>query len=324
MSYSFRIRFAQSPRYSIETQENKLILPVPDKQISVALCSKPEDISIREASKLVIKGTGYNSFSAAEIDGQRIKNALIVAFARWRIGVDFWQTMTAKTILTEEGLKQLEQETGKRVLHDVEGLMVFESNPKPTLAYLEAEDISKWCISHPPEDILQDFSKALESAPSLSERETLAFRLYNSSLFQLFFDARFLLLIMAIETLSEYAPRSEKAIAHVDMLIESTKSCRNLRKEDSNSMIGALRWLKQESIRQAGKRLVTERLGDRMYADMNAVKYFSQCYDLRSKLVHGGTPNRKKIEKLVPQLPLFVSDLLTTPILGPSDTDKTN
>ncbi|MCI5164420.1 MAG: hypothetical protein D3917_20895, partial [Candidatus Electrothrix sp. AX5] len=137
----------------------------------------------------------------------------------------------------------------------------------------------------------------------------------------LFFDARFLLLIMAIETLSECAPRSDEAIAYVDMLIESTNNCRTLRKEDSNSMIGALHWLKQESIRQAGKRLVTERLGDRMYADMSAAKYFSQCYDLRSKLVHGGASDRGKIDKLVPQLPSFVSDLLTIPILVPPDNN---
>jgi hypothetical protein len=73
------------------------------------------------------------------------------------------------------------------------------------------------------------------------------------------------------------------------MLVESTKNCRGPTKEDSNSMIGALRWLKQESNRQAGKHLVTERLRDRMYADMRATRYFSECYDLRSSLVHGGT-----------------------------------
>lgn len=322
MSYSFRIRFAQSPLYSIETEENKLILPVPDKQISVALCSKPKEISIREASKLVIQGAGYNSLSAAEIDGQRIKNALIVAFARWCIGADFWQTMTAKTVITEEGLKQLEQETGKRVLQDIEGLMVFKSDPEPTLAYWEAEDRSKWSISHPPEDIIQDFSTVLDLAPSLSEREILAFRLYNAALFQLVPDARFLLLIMAIEALSDYAPRSNETIAHVDMLIESTKTCRNLRKEDSNSMIGALHWLKQESIRQAGKRLATERLGNRMYADMNAAKYFCCCYDLRSKLVHRGASDHEEINKLAPQLPSFVSDLLTIPIIGSPKNKK--
>ncbi|MCI5122556.1 MAG: hypothetical protein D3908_15480 [Candidatus Electrothrix sp. AUS4] len=102
----------------------------------------------------------------------------------------------------------------------------------------------------------------------------------------------------------------------MDMLIESTKNCHALKKEDADSMVGALRWLKQESIRQAGKRLVAERLGDRMYADMNATKYFSECYDLRSSLVHGGTHDRKKLNKLASHLPHFVSDLLTIPIIG--------
>ncbi|MCI5163534.1 MAG: hypothetical protein D3917_16230, partial [Candidatus Electrothrix sp. AX5] len=161
MSYSFRIRFAQSPRYSIETQESKLILPVPDKKVSVVLSSnKPDDPSIREANKLIITGSGYDSPSAAESNGQHIKNALMVAFARWNIGADFWQSMTASTVLHKEGLKLFEQQAGQKVLQDIEGLMTFESEPKPIFAYWEAEDRSKWKISHPPEDIIQDFSIA--------------------------------------------------------------------------------------------------------------------------------------------------------------------
>ncbi|MGR0481168.1 MAG: hypothetical protein ACTFAL_07120 [Candidatus Electronema sp. V4] len=322
MAYSFRIRFAQSPLYAIGTQESKLRLPVPDEKVSVILKSWSEDKKIWDENKLVVTGSGYETSSAAESDGQLIQNALMVAFARRHIGADFWKTMTNEFVFMEEGLKLLEQIEGRRVLRDIEGLMVFKTINKsePTPYFISGNGENK--ISSPPEGIIKDFSKVLNTSPTFSEREIIAYRLLNASMFQSFKDARFLLLIMAIEALSDYAPRSEAATAHVDMLIESTKNSRVLSKEDSDSMIGALRWLKQESIRQAGKRLVAERLGNRMYAEKSATKYFSECYDLRSSLVHSGTLDDEKFNKLAAHLPDFVSDLLTVPILGPRDEEQ--
>lgn len=323
MAYSFRIRFAQSPRYTIGTQESKLRLPVPDEKVSVILKSwSNPDKPIWDENKLVVIGSGYETSSAAELDGHNIKNALMVAFARWHIGADFWQSMADKVIFTKEGLKFYEQKFGERVLQDVEGLMVFESEPTPILVFDSGEDRSGVKVSYPSCAITKDFSIVLNISPTFLEREIVAYRLFNASMFQLFKDARFLLLIMAIEALSDYAPRSEAATAHVDVLIESTKNCPALKKEDSDSMIGALHWLKQESIKQAGKRLVAERLGDRMYAGMSATKYFSKCYDLRSSLVHGGTHDHEKFNKLATHLSWFVSDLLTVPILGPRDEEQ--
>lgn len=85
-------------------------------------------------------------------------------------------------------------------------------------------------------------------------------------------------------------------------------------------MKGSLGWLKDESIGQAGRRIVKERLGNRMYAGMIAENYFKECYNIRSKLVHSGKfDDREQFDKICCQLISFVSDLITIPIIGSPD-----
>lgn len=88
---------------------------------------------------------------------------------------------------------------------------------------------------------------------------------------------------------------------------------------DRRSMVGSLRWLEQESISQAGRRYVTEVLGMREYLGKPAATFFTECYALRSALVHGRHPypTVEDVAGKVGQLEVFVSDLLTTPYLGP-------
>lgn len=92
---------------------------------------------------------------------------------------------------------------------------------------------------------------------------------------------------MAVEALLELAPRSTEAIAVVDSFIAAVERT-PLPESERASLQGALRWLRQESIRSAGRKLATECLGDRTYDGRPAEKFFADCYDLRSELVHGG------------------------------------
>ena len=83
-------------------------------------------------------------------------------------------------------------------------------------------------------------------------------------------------------------------------------------------MIGAMKWLANESISQAGRHIAQQRLGGMTYEGMSASKFFTHCYCLRSALVHGSIPfpNFDQVNSAVGQLESFVSDLLTQPILG--------
>jgi hypothetical protein len=163
----------------------------------------------------------------------------------------------------------------------------------------------------------QAFLAAVEAKPQLTDREKLAYSLFNASFFRESADSRFLLLMMAVEALLDPAPRSDTERAHVEWLIQSTRDAA-LSVEARNSMAGALRWLLNESISQAGRRLSADRLGNRTYMDMPASRFFSYCYGLRSALVHGSTPypTFDTVSIAVGKLEVFVSDLLTVPVLG--------
>jgi hypothetical protein len=103
----------------------------------------------------------------------------------------------------------------------------------------------------------------------------------------------------------------------VASLIEQTKSS-SLPVKERNSILGSLRLLRRESINQAGKRFTAERLGGRVYGDRTAPDFFSYCYQMRSNLVHGNlpVPTFEEVGGVAATLEVFVSDLLTGPVLG--------
>ena len=128
------------------------------------------------------------------------------------------------------------------------------------------------------------------------------------------------MLVLSIEALIQQRPRSAEAVELVNRLVAETEKSK-LVDSERNSLLGSLRHLSDESIGQAGKRLVAERLGNRIYADRTAPKFFNHVYQARSVLVHGKLPypTIDQINMLAAVLSDFVSDLLTVPILGPRE-----
>ena len=122
------------------------------------------------------------------------------------------------------------------------------------------------------------------------------------------------MLVMAIEALVETEAREATVVAHVDDLISRTQAA-TLPANEIDSTVGSLRWLREESINQAGRRLVSVRV-PRIYGALEPQKFFTKCYKLRSRLVHGTQPTPSQDEVEAPQLgPLrdMVSDLLQRP-----------
>lgn len=312
MTYSFRIRFNRSPTDTIQTDATELLVPVPDKGVSVALRNPEADQPIKDAEQLALHGSGYSSDEEATEAGERYQLALMVALARVRVGADFGNR-AAKGAYTEHGLKWLEQQIGQRVLNSVHGMMVFRSDPKPRFALTNAK-----MVRGTNADVFQAvLLDAIEKQPSLTEQEKLAFSLFNASFFQPTADSRFLLLLMAVEALIEPALRSSEVRDHVHQLIAQTQTAA-IPDVEKDSMLGALPRLLRESINQAGKRLVSSRLGNRRYSEKPATDFFSHCYQLRSNLVHGVLPypTFEEVGNVAGTLEVFVSDLLTSPVLG--------
>lgn len=108
---------------------------------------------------------------------------------------------------------------------------------------------------------------ALQTDEKVPDRERLAYDLFSASFFALTADARFLNLMMAVETVIDQAERSKLVRQHVDDLLDRTRTAFALPEVERKSLIGGLRWLRIQSVRHAGRQLA-EMLQGRQYKGM--------------------------------------------------------
>lgn len=310
--FSFRIRIDRSPTDTIEVAEPELALVKLVESCRVSLNNKTSGQPLREAQHFVLLGTGYTTEVEATKAGEFYEVVLMVALARVRVGVDFGYR-AAKGSFTSGGLKLLEHQHGQRMINDVHGLMVYTAEPKPQFALAKA----KMLRGASKDSFLLAFAAAENAQPVMDDRERLAFSLFNASFFQPTADSRFLLLVMSIEALIDPALRSAESQSHVKSLIAATKAAL-IPPQERESMLGAIRWLQRESINQAGRRLVEGRLGTRQYNGRSASDFFTHVYQMRSNLVHGNLPypTFEMVGAVAAPLEVFVSELLTGPIIG--------
>lgn len=308
--YSFRCRFDRSPNSALGIDALQWVWKTPTGTPDVVLCSPVSGTPIKDSERLVLKSDGWPSEEAAEKAASDYIPVLKVALAKLRVGADFGH-WGPESVWTKDGLAFLEKRTGGRTLNDIHGLMLYESDPPPVFAHTSVSAVR--VVQQERFEAL--FSQGVEKGCSLSDAEETAFRLFNASCFQITADARFLLLVMAIESLLEPRSRTPAAVEHVASMIDATKQSKLLSPVERASLLGSLEWLKLDSITSTGRRLAEERLGNRKYGGRKAPAFFAYSYDFRSRLVHGKKPfpSFAEVNWVVGPLELFVSDLLTQP-----------
>jgi hypothetical protein len=224
-----------------------------------------------------------------------------------RIGADFGDR-APKSAFSDEGLMAFFPGE-RKTLNNVHGLMAYPSEPQPQLGAMGLPSVVPLVSLG---SFLKEFSAAVSRNQRLTERDRLAFALFNSSFFQPTADSRFLLLMMAVEALIDPAPKTPEAqqyVADFQAKVENS----SLNSSEKDSFLGSLEWLRQESISMAGQRLASERLSDKTYLDKTPPKFFSYVYSIRSNLVHGTMPfpTFREVSFIAANLEVFVSDLLT-------------
>jgi hypothetical protein len=277
----------------------------------VVLRSTPDPpVSLGDARQLSLFGSGYSSEPAARAAAERWRDALFAAFARFAVGADFGDRAPGSAF-TEHGLRTLEAQLGHRALNDVHGIMTFECDPKPTFVSQGLE----MTIGKNPDTLRRAIDHAAAIGIRLTAQQRVAFDLYSASFFLPVADARFLMLMMAVETLISLEPRSDQARQHVASLMAATKAS-HLEESEIHSIVSMLGWLKNESISQAGRRLAAS-LGDHRYGGDLPVQFFTSCYKLRSDLVHGNypRPSRDEVDARAASLEHFVGHLISGPLL---------
>jgi hypothetical protein len=153
---------------------------------------------------------------------------------------------------------------------------------------------------------------ALAKVPrtGLSEERQVTYELFSAALGLGSGDACYAMLMAALETMIKPHPRPEESVTHVDKLIELTRKS-GLPSNEINSITGSLRWFREESIGQSGKR-IAEMLEPNTYMDEAPAIFFRNCYNVRSKLLHGNypLPSTQELTARIPHLVQFVSDLI--------------
>ena len=299
---------AHRSQINIESAQVLLKEPTAEGGVSVILQSAIDGTEIRGADRLLLKGEGYDSRQSAEEGAAAWRSRLIAGFASIGMGVDLG-TRAPGSGITDFGKEHLARQFGvERVLNDEHGTMIYECDPPPKFASFSGQ-----AIVGKPGPSLIDFLKTAGEC-SVTSRQEAAFELYGASFFVDNADARFTLLMMAVETLVEQKGRSEEAQTHVDQLIELTRDSQ-LSPSEIKSMVSALEWLLLESIGQAGRRLVGV-LTSKTYSGMSASRFFTDCYETRSALVHGQTPrpSRSEVDQRAASLETLVGDLLAASI----------
>jgi hypothetical protein len=249
MTYAFRIRFTLSPFIRLNTGPEEEMAIAASSGEGVKLRALQPGQALQDAEQLVLLGRGYASEQAARTAGSRWRGFVERALARVNIGANFGDRVP-QSYMAPEYLKMLAHQAGvQRVLKDEHGLMVFEDEPWRKFALSSIEAV----VGRPAPRLAKAIERAEQISASISEREKTAFDLYSGSMFVASLaDARFLMLMMAMEALIEQAQRSTAALDHVDRLIDETRSA-DLPRDEIASLLGSLEFLRYESISRAGR-----------------------------------------------------------------------
>jgi hypothetical protein len=332
VSYTFRIRFDRSPFETILSDSPEIKLPTSDASVSLCLRSTSGN-SLKNDNAWSLVGEGYASEENARVAGTRAFDTLMVTFTRLLLGADFGNLVPIRGQFTDEGLriaKELLKE--ERLLNDFYGLSVFLSDPKPKFA----RQPRALFICKDPEKFQHTFLSALEKLRPFTPRERMPFILFLLSYFQHASFIRFLIQMMAVEAFIKTARKSPETIAFIDVLVDKAKNS-SLPEQERTSLIRGIGNLKTQSITDAGQQLANNILGDRRYDNKPAGEFFRFAYGLRSRLVHGDIGAFIDLTRISgsspPEIPMsqpsgvldaapmeiFVSDLLTVPIVGQTE-----
>ena len=311
MAYCFRIRFRLGDHVKIQSSHLEGTFAEPDSDAQVALHGTDKTKPIEDARVLVLRGTGYPTDATAQEAAARWLCFLQSAFARFGVGADFGDR-APQSAFSQYGLQQLEAQTGQRVLNDVHGTMTFECEPAPLFEDWHLDVM----VGRAAESLRRAIDVALSTGHTMTRQQQLAYDLFGGSFFTASADARFVMLMMAVETLIDPQPRSDDVRRHVEGLIQATEQS-GLDSDEIRSMIGSLRWLLRDSISRAGRGLARS-LADRRYMDQPPERFFSDCYDMRSQLVHGAfpRPSRAEVDIRAAALETFTGHLICGALLG--------
>lgn len=267
---------------------------------------------IQNSTILVLSGTGYESENDALSYGELWRGRLMRAFVTLNIAAVFDERPGAG--FTSYGLASIGR--GTRVLNDSLKLWAYEENAQEP-RFIAANPVSEFWITSPHERLASALVDAVEHG-ALTRELQVSYSLYSSS-FGGAPEARFAMLMIAFESLLKVKPRSSNVQEHVRSMRSATANS-GLPASEIASINGALKWLLNQSIGQSGRELASS-LGLRDYLPEAPDKFFTNCYTVRSRLVHGNhpIPSADELGILAAPLERMVAELIVRASLVDED-----
>jgi len=308
--FNFRVRFNLPDGFRINSEEEKIELICLDSGIKLTLASGQTGVPIKECPRSVVTGKGFGTFEDAQAIAEKVKRVLLFWSVKYRHGIDFGDGRQ-RSIATNAGLALLEKEHGCPLRNDIHGVDVFEHVENLKFVHFGMQATAQ---KHP-KYLVETFQEEIDAERTVTPKQELACELYASSWFDVSYRSRFITLVTAVEALIE---QHEHASEVADWVRSAKISLAQLSLPDAvaASIGGSLEWLRYQSISHAGRDLVKRLLPDTQFQGMGAERFFSQCYNLRSQILHNGAlPQDKDMLQAANEAEEFVAKLLLSSLM---------
>lgn|GEM_PF-1738212 len=279
-----RIRFRLPKDRRLDSDLSRLPFGQAELLTGFELIAGQENGPIGKSENIILRTVPLSSAEEAEKIGSLAEKALLFATTKIKSGVDLGKN-SPKSMLTPFGLDTIRQKNellnDHVMLNDFLGLTLVDAS-KPA-AFIEFPPVQP-IIGTPIENFIEAFFEGFQLAPLVTARSQLALELFSAARFEVSLRARFLILVSAIESITDRLPRAQDAldlISQMESLFNSTK----INDADRGQMRGTFKDLKLRSIAGSSKDMIEQ------YCGKDKAKFFSKCYTARSDLVHTGRTN---------------------------------
>ena len=243
-TYFFRLPFhlSKNSNFPSSASLDSLIPTHLQKKVTAEIIGDP--VAISDARDIAITGRGFESREAAEDAATQMYSRLVVTLRALGIGADFGDRRPMIQ-WSAEGSRLFASGTP----FAADGLIVGLENPAaPAIVFGLSLEVSKGSS-------VEVFNKVMAfdtSSVTMDEKLATASILNGVAAFASDPEVRLTVLVMAIEALIDQGDRGSDASKLVGELISVTESSRNITGQEKDSILGSLRYLKKESINQAG------------------------------------------------------------------------
>lgn len=308
-TYCYRLKFYTHSTGVIKYAEKKYLFNLPNGSRIQLSCL--DSYSISTGKELALTSGGYSTKKEAFCSGIAMKNSLLVTGAKLRIGIDAGKN-EATCWLNPTKEQNIITTHDTQIVDDVHGVLVYdEEHPITILSAIKGELI----LASNAQTFSSNLCDFFTVSGVLTEKQKLALELYGASRFEKSYRARFLTLILGIETLLNPEVRRNKVKEVVHHLCTYVAES-DLDDSEKKSIKGSLKWLNKDSITQSLRKMAKGYLTDKIYHGFNPEEFIKECYKVRSNLVHNGKSDEENISVLVENLDVYLSDLIQALILS--------